>query len=73
MRVAIIEDVGDWKLVVGEDEQRKAIKKMRMLYGHLTMWNTKMEEVHNTDVERVEKPLPFKDINKKSDKDFVYF
>jgi hypothetical protein len=63
MRVAIIEDIADWKKVEGQDERNKAIKKMRMLYGHLIMWNTKMEEVHNDENEKVDKPLPFKDMN----------
>lgn len=44
-----------------------------MLYGHVTMWNIKMEEVRRTDTEHVREPLPFKDINHKHDKDFVYF
>ena len=44
-----------------------------MLYGHLTMWNMKMEEVKSTESERVDKPLPFRDLNQKKDKDFVYF
>jgi hypothetical protein len=46
---------------------------MRMLYSHIAMWNLKMEEVHRTDTDRVDTPLPFKDINHKEDKDFVYF
>lgn len=46
---------------------------MRMLYGHLTMWNMKMDEVRETETEKVEKALPFEDLNKKKDKDFVYF
>ena len=41
------------------------MKKLRMLYGHVTMWNIKMEEVNRTDTERVDQPLPFKDINHK--------
>ena len=44
-----------------------------MLYGHLTMWNMKMEEVNLMTTEKVDKPLPFKDLNQKKDKDFVYF
>ena len=46
---------------------------MRMLYGHLTMWNIKMEEVNSKETERVDKPLPFKDMNQKKHTDFVYF
>ena len=46
---------------------------MRMLFGHLTMWNMKMAEVHDDDVEKVDKPLPFRDLNHKKDGDFVYF
>ena len=63
MRVAIIEDVNDWKKIKDPLEAQKATKKMRMLYGHLTMWNMKMEEVNSKETERVDKPLPFKDIN----------
>jgi hypothetical protein len=37
------------------------------------MWNMKMEEVKSTESERVDKPLPFRDLNQKKDKDFVYF
>jgi len=46
---------------------------MRMLYGHLTMWNVKMEEVRSTETEKVDTPLPYRDINHKKDDDFVYF
>jgi hypothetical protein len=73
MRVAIIEDVADWKRLTDEAEAQKAVKKMRMLFGHLTMWNIKMEEVNQTNTEKVDKALPFQDMNKKKDKDFVYF
>ena len=73
MRVAFIEDVADWKQITDEDEKAKAVKKMRMLCGHITMWGIKMEEVYATDTEKVNKPLPFRDINRKEDKDFVYF
>ena len=54
-------------------EAQKAIKRLRMLHGHLTMWNIKMEEVRSTESEQVNKPLYLKDINEKKDKDFVYF
>ena len=30
------------------------MKKMRMLYGHLTMWEEKMKEVYTTDSPTVE-------------------
>ena len=73
MKAAIIEDVNDWKKLKSDEDVQKAIKKLRMLYGHLTMWNIKMEEVSSTETERVDKPLPFKDLNRKKDKDFVYF
>ena len=46
---------------------------MRMLYSHIAMWNMKMVEVHRTDTDKIDSPLPFKDINHKEDKDFVYF
>ena len=70
---AIKGDIGDWKKVKGEEEKQKAIKKIRMLYSHIAMWNMKMVEVSRTDTEKIDKPLPFKDLNQKSDKDFVYF
>ena len=73
MTEAIREDVRDWVQVTEEDEKAKNMKKLRMLYGHVTMWNIKMDEVNRTDTERVDQPLPFKDINHKKDKDFVYF
>ena len=47
MREAIIADVHDWVKITDEAEQAKAMKKLRMLYGHVNMWNMKMEEVHN--------------------------
>ena len=73
MKVAFIEDVADWKKITDEEEKAKAIKRMRMLYGHITMWGIKMEEVLSEEDEKVDKPLPFKDINRKEDKDFIYF
>ena len=63
MRQAIIDDVNDWKLIKDPMEAQKAIKKLRMLHGHLTMWNMKLEEVRSEETERIDKPLPFKDIN----------
>ena len=72
MKQAIIDDVNEWKHLEGE-EGKKAMKKLRMLYGHLHMWNMKMAEVNQTDTDKVDKPMPFKDINQKSDDDFVYF
>ena len=74
MLSAIVEDVNDWKKLEKDSiEAKKAIKKMKMLYGHITMWNIKMQEIHDNTTEKIDKPLPFKDINKKSDEDFVYF
>ena len=73
MYEAIQGDVRDWAKATEDLEKAKGLKKMRMLYGHVTMWNIKMEEVARTDTERVDTPLPFKDINHKKDKDFVYF
>ena len=46
---------------------------MKMLYGHVTMWGIKMEEVLSTEGDKIDKPMPFRDINQKSDKDFIYF
>ena len=73
MRTAIIEDVNDWKQLKDEMEVKKAMKKMRMLFGHINMWAAKMEEVNNPDVVEIDKPLPARDINHKKDDDFVYF
>jgi len=43
---AIVEEINDWKqLPKDSEEAKKAIKKMRMLYGHVGMWNIKMQEV----------------------------
>ena len=47
MREAIQLDVRDWAKVEGDVEQAKALKKMRMLYGHCFMWAIKMEEVRD--------------------------
>ena len=64
-RQAIIEDVHDWKKITDEDKKAQAIKKMKMLYGHLTMWNVKMNEVNRVDTDKVNKTMPYGDINKK--------
>lgn len=74
MMQAIVDDVNDWKKLPKDSiDAKKAIKRMKMLYGHLTMWNEKMEEIKDTSTDRVDKPMPFKDINRKEDDDFVYF
>ena len=73
MRQAIVEDVGDWKMLSDKMEVKKAMKKMRMLYGHVCMWECKMEEVLAPDSVSINKPLPLRDINQKKDDDFVYF
>lgn len=66
MRLAIMEDIGEWKKFEKDsDEAQKSIKKMRMLYGHLHMWNTKMMEVHDKEKEKVDKPMQYTDLNKK--------
>lgn len=71
---AIVEDVQDWKkLEKGSLEAKKAIKRMKMLYGHLNMWNEKMVEINDNSTDRVDKPMPLRDINRKEDEDFVYF
>ena len=79
-------EVRQWSQIRDELEIKKAMKKMRMLYGHLTMWEEKMREVYQTDEPRVDPndprwiktnviddPLPRPDINRKRDEDFVYF
>lgn len=73
MKEAIILDVADWKLLTEENEIAKANKKMRMLYGHVQMWEIKMEEVLAPNEANINTPLPFRDINQKKDADFVYF
>ena len=42
MTEAIREDVRDWVKETDEKEKAKAMKKLRMLYGHVTMWNIKI-------------------------------
>lgn len=54
MRTAILEEVNDWKKLTDPTDIAKATKKMRMLYGHLTMWNIKMEEVNSNETEKVD-------------------
>ena len=79
-------DVADWKKITDEDEKAKAVKKMRMFYGHLCMWDEKMTEIRNSDKnpdymtqEELDKrnviddPLSRADLNRRKDKDFVYF
>jgi hypothetical protein len=44
---------------------------MKMLYGHLNMWNEKMVEINDNSTDRVDKPMPLRDINRKEDEDFV--
>lgn len=43
-----------------------------MLYAHFYMYKMKVEEL-NSDSGSIDKPMPFRDINKKGDDDFVYF
>ena len=43
-----------------------------MLYAHLLMYHIKMEEVRS-DGPSIDKPMPFSELNKKQDDDFVYF
>ena len=38
-------DVREWQKIENELEISKALKKMRMLYGHMTMWEEKMAEI----------------------------
>uniref|UniRef100_A0A7S3FX44 Complex 1 LYR protein domain-containing protein n=1 Tax=Strombidium rassoulzadegani TaxID=1082188 RepID=A0A7S3FX44_9SPIT len=78
-RQAIKQDVRQWKTLTDEMEIRKAVKKMRMLYGHLQMWDEKMKEILESDDPNLDKdniidnPLPRRDINQRGDDDFVYF
>lgn len=72
MKIAIVEEVHDWKLLKDELEISKADKKMRMLYAHLLMYDMKMQEL-NSDSGSIDKPTLMKDLNSKKDKNFVYF
>ena len=45
IRKAIMLDVREWQKIENELEISKALKKMRMLYGHMTMWEEKMAEI----------------------------
>ena len=65
MREAIVADVNDWKKLSEELEIRKAKKKMRMLYAHLYMYHLKMEEVLSEEGGAIDRPLPFRELNKK--------
>ena len=73
MREAILEDVRDWKKLNDDLEIKKAHKKMRMLYAHFLMYQLKMEEVNSNVSGSIDKQVPFQDINRKKDEDFVYF
>ena len=82
-RVALVHaiklDVREWAQEEDDLEIRKHIKKMRMLYGHFSMWEEKMNEINGLDSKSedkgnvIEKPLTSKEINRKQDEDFVYF
>jgi hypothetical protein len=76
LRESIVFEVGKMKKVEGDLEKQKAIKKMRMLYGHLFMWNEKMQEVNITDsptieagqrvkTNIIEDPLSRRDLNRR--------
>ena len=65
MREAILDDVRDWKKLQDELEIRKAQKKMRMLYAHLLMYHLKVEELRNEESGAIDKPLPFREVNRK--------
>ena len=45
---------------------------MRMIYAHLFMYKTKMEEIMS-DSPHIEKPFNYPSINTKDDDDFIYF
>jgi hypothetical protein len=42
---AIKADVRDWRKLTDKLEIQKAMKKMRMLYGHMYMYALKMQEI----------------------------
>lgn len=44
-----------------------------MLYAHLYMYHLKLEELKREDKGEIDQPLPFREVNKKQDEDFVYF
>lgn len=45
---------------------------MRMLYAHIFMYKTKMEEVNSAKYE-IDEPFNYPSINQKQDKDWIYF
>ena len=49
MREAIKVDVRKWTQQTEKDEIDKTMKKMKMLFGHLCMWEEKMKEILATD------------------------
>lgn len=65
MKDAIVDEVKDWKKLENDLEIKKAQKKLRMLYAHLYMYHLKMEEVNSETSGSVDKPLPFREINRK--------
>ena len=73
MKEAILEDVRDWKKLSDDLEIKKAHKKMRMLYAHFLMYQLKMQEVTSNESGSIDRQMPFQDLNKKRDEDFVYF
>lgn len=73
MKEAIILEVRDWKKLTQDIEIKKAQRRVRMLYAHLYMYHLKMEEVNSETSGSIDKPMPFREINRKQDKDFVYF
>ena len=51
---------------------KQNLKRMRMIYGHLYMYKTKVDEI-NSDSLYINKPFNYDSINKKDDDDFIYF
>mmetsp|Transcript_18593 Transcript_18593/g.20754 ORF Transcript_18593/g.20754 Transcript_18593/m.20754 type:complete len:102 (+) Transcript_18593:3-308(+) len=70
-RSAIVEEVQKYKTITDETETRKNLKRMRMMWAHLYMYKTKVEEI-NSDSPYISKPFEHPSINVKDD-DFIYF
>ena len=53
-------------------EVMKAKKKMRMLYAHTFMYKCKMDEIKSPKL-TIDEPFEYPCVNRKKDKDWIYF
>jgi len=73
MREAVKLDFREGKLLKNELEIKKAIRKARMGFSHILMYQIKMEEI-NGPSPRIEKEVNLRSFAlAKSDPEFVYF